>query len=200
MAYAAAVLVGYLFGSIPVAVAVGRRHGVDLRRAGDGNPGAWNAMEVLGPRAAIPVFAGDAAKGLAAGLAGLALGGTWAGYAAVAAAMLGHAFPLFAGFRGGKSIMTFAGGVTALAPLPAVIAIALCVVVSLLRSFAWGARAGVFAFPLIQLAFDPPAEVAATGGLMCIIGVRFLAGRASGTSGRATSARDAARTSSGGPR
>src|SRR5687767_2114460 len=164
-------IIGYLLGSIPVALIVGRAHGVDLREVGDGNPGAWNAMEQLGVRAAAPVFAGDALKGLAAGLAGVALGGVWPAYAAVAAAMLGHAFPLFASFRGGKSIMTFVGGAFALSPLAAAIALALCVGVSLAASFAWGARLGVFAFPLIQLAFDPVQEVAATGGLMCIIGV-----------------------------
>jgi glycerol-3-phosphate acyltransferase PlsY len=173
--YAVAVIAGYLLGSIPVALLVGRAHGVDLRVAGDGNPGAWNAMELLGARAAAPVFAGDALKGIAAGLLGLALGGTWVGYAAVAAAMVGHAFPLFASSRGGKSIMTFVGGAFALAPLAAAVALAVCVAVSLASSVAWGARVGVFGFPLVQLLFAPAIEVAATGGLMCIIGVRFVA-------------------------
>ena len=192
MEYVVAVLAGYLLGSIPVALIVGRAHGVDLREVGDRNPGAWNAMEQLGARAAAPVFAGDALKGLAAGLIGLALGGVWPAYAAVAAAMVGHAFPLFAGFRGGKSVMTFAGGAFALSPVAAAIALALCVAVSLAKNFAWGARAGVFAFPLVQLAFDPATHVAATGGLMCIIGARFLLGsKERGTSGPATSAADA---------
>ena len=141
------------------------------------------------------MFAGDALKGLAAGLIGLALGGTWVAYAAVAAAMLGHAFPLFASFRGGKSVMTFVGGAFALSPVAALLALALCVAVSLAASFAWGARIGVFAFPLIQLAFDPASHVAATGGLMCIIGLRFLVSRparpARDTSGPATHAADA---------
>src|SRR5918998_4266639 len=109
MDYAAAAIIGYLLGSIPVALLVARRHGVDLRGTGDGNPGAWNALEQLGAKRAWPAFAGDGAKGLAAGLAGYALGGVWTAYAAVGAAMLGHALPLFARFRGGKSVMTFAG-------------------------------------------------------------------------------------------
>jgi glycerol-3-phosphate acyltransferase PlsY len=196
MEYVAAILAGYVLGSIPVALLAGRAHGVDLREVGDRNPGAWNALEQLGARAAAPVFAGDALKGLAAGLTGLALGGIWPAYAAVAAAMLGHAFPLFASFRGGKSIMTFAGGAFALSPVAAAIALALCVAVSLTgRSFAWGARAGVFAFPLVQLAFDPASHVAATGGLMTIIGLRFLfagSARTEGdTSDPATSVADA---------
>ena len=185
----------YLLGSIPVSLLVARHHGVDLRRTADGNPGAWNALEQLGPRRAWPAFAGDALKGTAAGVLGVAAGGVWCGYAAVAAAMLGHAFPLFAGLRGGKSVMTFAGGMLALAPLAAGVSIGVCAAVALTtRSFAWGARAGVFGFPLVQFALDPgaPGQVAATGALMCLIGVRFLtAGRAgSGASAGAHAGED----------
>ena len=177
MTYVVACIVAYLLGSIPVSVLVARRHGVDLYATADGNPGAWNALEQLGPRRAWPAFAGDAAKGLLAGLLGVALGGVWVGYAAVAAAMVGHAFPLFARLRGGKSVMTFAGGMFAVAPLPAAVALGACVLVSVLtRSFALGARVGIFGFPLVQLALDAgePERVAATGGLMCLIGARFL--------------------------
>src|SRR5690606_40244165 len=60
---------GYLLGSVPVAVLVGRAHGLDPREAGDRNPGFWNMMEQLGRRAAVPVFAGDLLKGTLAGLA-----------------------------------------------------------------------------------------------------------------------------------
>ena len=180
MTYALAAIIGYLLGSIPVALAVGRRHGVDLRQTGDRNPGAWNAMEQLGAKAALPVFAGDALKGVAAGLIGRALAddATAGAYAGVAGAMLGHALPLFAGFRGGKSIMTFAGGAFTLSPLAAAAALGACLLVTAgTRSFAWGARAGVFGFPLIQLAFDPATRVLATGALMTFIGLRFATDR-----------------------
>ena len=167
-------IIGYLLGSIPIALLVGRAHGLDLREVGDRNPGAWNAMEQLGGRAAAPVFAGDGLKGLAAGLAGLALGGTWGAYAGVAGAMVGHALPVFASFRGGKSVMTFAGGAFALAPLAAFACLAACLVLSAVRSFRLGARVGVFGFPLAQLVVDPIMEVAATGVLMTLIGVLYL--------------------------
>ena len=121
--YVLAAMIGYLLGSVPVALLVGRAHGVDLREAGDRNPGAWNALEQLGARRAWPVFAGDAAKAAVAALAGLALGGWWAAWAAVAGAMLGHAFPVFASFRGGKSIMCFVGGGFVLAPAAALCAL-----------------------------------------------------------------------------
>ena len=131
MGYVVAAVLGYLLGSIPVALLVARRHGVDLRRTGDGNPGAWNALEQLGGRRALPAFLGDAAKGLAAGVLGLALAGWWGGFAGVLGAMLGHAFPLFAGFRGGKAVMTFVGGGIALAPWAAAVCLALCLATSL---------------------------------------------------------------------
>jgi glycerol-3-phosphate acyltransferase PlsY len=185
MQYAAAALMGYLLGSIPVALLVARRHGVDLYRTADGNPGAWNALEQLGARRAWPAFAGDGAKGLLAGLIGHALGDVWTAYAAVAAAMLGHALPLFAGFRGGKAVMTFVGGAFALSPLAALAALALCAAVTAAARFAHGARAGVFAFPLLQLALDGAERVAATGALMTLIGVLFLA-RRSGPASSAT--------------
>lgn len=169
------VVIGYLLGSIPVAVLVARARGVDIRAVGDRNPGYWNTKESLGRRAAVPVFVGDAAKGAMAAAVGLVLGGPWwLGYVGVAAAMVGHAWPVFAGFRGGRSVLTFVGGMLVLAPLPALIAAAVCVVVTLAtRRFAIGARVAVFGFPLIQAVFEPRARVAATGALMCIIGLRF---------------------------
>ncbi len=173
MDYVAAIVIGYLLGSIPVALLVARRHGVDLYRVGDGNPGAWNALEHLGARRAWPAFIGDAAKALAAGLVGHALGDWWVAFAGVAAAMVGHAAPVFAGFRGGKAVMAFVGGGFALAPVPALIALAVCAAVTAAASFAWGARAGVFGFPALQLALDDVDHVIGTGALMCLIGALF---------------------------
>ena len=175
MDYVVAILVGYGLGGIPVALLVARRHGVDLRRTADGNPGAWNALEQLGARRAWPAFAGDGLKGTLAGLVGLALGGIWVAYAGVAAAMLGHAFPATQRGRGGKSVMTFVGGMLALTPLTVLLCVAACVAVSLAwRPFGPGARVGVFLAPLIQLALDPVERVAATGGLMTLIGLLFV--------------------------
>jgi glycerol-3-phosphate acyltransferase PlsY len=192
--YAVAAIIGYLIGSVPVAVLVARRHGVDLFAVGDHNPGAWNALEQLGPRRAAPAFLGDGAKGLAAGLIGLALAGESGAYVGVAAAMLGHCFPLFTRFRGGKAVMTFAGGAFALSEPAAAIALGACALVSLSPGgFRWGARVGVFGFPAIQLAFDPVGRVIATGALMSIIGLRYLFARLADRSARARSAPGAAR-------
>ena len=171
-----ALVLAYLVGSIPMAVLVGRAHGIDPRDHGDANPGYWNIKELLGRRAAVPVMIGDTAKGFVAGAFSFGLDAHWGvAYALVGAAMIGHAYPVFARFRGGRSVLTFVGGVLAISPIPAGLAIATCVVVSLgSRRFDVGARVGVAAFPLIQAAFDPRARVAAAGALMTLIGIRFV--------------------------
>ncbi|MEM9516352.1 MAG: glycerol-3-phosphate acyltransferase [Actinomycetota bacterium] len=174
-----AVMAGYLIGSIPVANLVARRDGGDdLRTVGDRNPGYWNAKETIGRRAAIPVFIGDVAKGaLAAGI-GLALAdpGVWGiAYVATGAAMIGHAFPAFAGLRGGRSVLTFVGGALVYAPLPALAALGVvAVVIAVTRSFAWAARIGIATFPVAQILIEGPYRTAATGALMTFIGVRFV--------------------------
>jgi len=179
---------GYVAGSIPVAVLVGRRRGVDVRAVGDRNPGYWNAKETLGRRAALPVFVGDVAKGAAGAGLGRALAGPWwVGHVGGLGAMAGHAWPMFAGFKGGRSVLTFAGAALVVAPVAAAGAVAACVAVTAATGrFAWGARVGVFGLPFVQALVEPPERVAATGVLMAFIGLRFAQARA-GTSARATS-------------
>lgn len=198
-----AVAVSYLVGSVPSAVLVGRAHGVDPRTVGDRNPGYWNVKETLGRRAAVPVFVLDTAKGTVAAALGLLVADVWwGGYLCLGAAMIGHAWPVFAGFAGGRSVLAFVGGVPVLAPWPALVAFTLFLAVWVVtRSFAYGARVGVFGFPVLQAFLEPLTHVAATGALMSLIGLRF--GMAwweerrrqdppgPGTSGPATSGPDA---------
>jgi glycerol-3-phosphate acyltransferase PlsY len=179
MEYVLAAVVGYCCGCLPIAALVARRHGVDLHATGDGNPGAWNALEQLGPRRAWPAFVGDGLKALLPVAAAHLLWGYWPAWAAAAGAMAGHAFPLPDPRRGGKAVMCFVGAALALAPLAGAACAVLCVLVTAATSFAHGARAAVFAFPLAQLATDPPEHVAGTGALMTFIGVLFLARRSS---------------------
>jgi glycerol-3-phosphate acyltransferase PlsY len=182
----AALVVGYLIGSIPVAVLVGRRREIDLRTVGDRNPGYWNARDHLDRRAARTIFVLDVAKGAAAAGIGRWLGDEWwVGYVAAGGAMLGHAWPVFAGFRGGRSVLTFVGAMCVLSPVAAALAALACVLVTVVtRRFELGARVGVFGFPVVQLLVDPVSHVAATGVLMTIIGVRFAR---AGLAGRGTS-------------
>ena len=172
------IVVGYLVGSIPIAnMVAARRAQLDLRTVGDRNPGFWNARETLGKRASIPVFVGDVSKGVIAALVGAALAnpGVWGlAYVGTGAAMVGHAFPVFARFRGGRSILTFTGGGAVYATLPFAITIALLLgVFAFTRSFARAAQVGFFAFPMVQLVVEGPYRTAATGVLMTFIGLRF---------------------------
>jgi glycerol-3-phosphate acyltransferase PlsY len=169
-------VIGYLVGSVPVAGLVARRHGVaDLRRIGDRNPGYWNAKETMGRRAALPVFLGDTVKGAVAAGVGVALSSDWrVGYVVGGAAMVGHAWPVFAGFRGGRSVLTFTGAICVLAPLPTALAIGVLLIVTIVGDFAWGARVGIVALPFVQLAIEGRARTAATGCLMTLIGLRFV--------------------------
>jgi glycerol-3-phosphate acyltransferase PlsY len=172
------VVVGYLVGSVPVANLVAkRRASIDLRDVGDHNPGFWNARETLGRMAAVPVFVGDVAKGLAAASVGalLADDGVWGmAYVAGGAAMVGHAWPVFARFVGGRSILAFLGTVLVAATVPTLIAIGLLVVVFVLtRSFATASRVGMLVLPFVQIAVEGPFRTAATGVLMTFIGLRF---------------------------
>ena len=172
------VVIGYLVGSIPIANLVARRRAsVDLREIGDRNPGFWNARENLGRMAAVPVFVGDVAKGAAAAGVGVLLAddGVWGmAYVAGGAAMVGHAWPVFARFVGGRSILAFVGTVLVAATVPTLIAVGLLLVVFVLtRSFATASRVGMFALPFVQIVVEGPYRTAATGVLMTFIGLRF---------------------------
>ncbi len=125
-AYALALLGGYLLGSLPTGYLVGRARGVDIRRAGSGNIGATNVFRVLGKPAGLFVLAVDAFKGYVAA-AGLGSGlpktlGTGANGPEIAAivagvaAILGHNYTCWLGFKGGKGIATSAGVLLALMP------------------------------------------------------------------------------------
>lgn len=119
------VIVGYLLGSIPTACLMSRfRRNRDIRDYGVGNMGAVNVIRHVGIWEGLLVGLIDIAKGAATVLVGLALGvpQVWV-FAAGAAALLGHNFPIFAGFRGGKGAATVLGIFLVLAPLEIAIVI-----------------------------------------------------------------------------
>ncbi len=123
-------IIAYLLGSIPSAVWIGRKYyGIDIREYGSKNAGTTNMLRVLGRRAALPVFVLDFLKGfVAVTLIGILRYDDFfadAGnedllvllkIAAVFAAVIGHIFPIFAGFRGGKGVATLVGAVTGIHP------------------------------------------------------------------------------------
>lgn len=119
-------IIAYLLGSIPSAVWIGKKYyGIDIREYGSKNAGTTNMLRVLGRRAAGPVFALDFLKGfVAVTIIQLLQYDDIVGsndiinlkIAALFAAVLGHIFPIFAGFRGGKGVATLVGAVTGIVP------------------------------------------------------------------------------------
>lgn len=103
---------GYLAGSLPsadIAARLASGGAADLRSVGSGNPGAANAIAVLGPVWGYTVMAADIAKAAAACRAGATLAGDMGAHVAGVAAVVGHCFPWHTGFRGGKGVAASAG-------------------------------------------------------------------------------------------
>jgi len=135
---AVAVVGGYLLGSLTFGYWLPRVfRGEDIRKQGSGNVGASNVFRVYGRRLGIAVALLDVGKGLAAGLLGIWAGGALIGVLAGAAAMIGHARPVFLRFeRGGKMVATAAGAFLALAPIAALACFGVWLIVFLLTRYA----------------------------------------------------------------
>jgi glycerol-3-phosphate acyltransferase PlsY len=149
------VLIAYLCGAIPFALIISRLVGVDdIRRHGSGNLGATNVWRVAGPGAAIGVLIGDIGKGVAAVL----IAGQFHSdlvsdpvllVLCAAAAVLGHMFPVFAGFRGGKGVNTALGTMIVLMPVETLIALgAFLITVAIWRMVSLGSILAAAALPL----------------------------------------------------
>lgn len=111
-------IASYLIGSIPFALIVGKRFfNIDVRKYGSGNLGATNTLRILGKRAGIAVMIGDIGKGVLATSLSLLPGYDIHPIFIGLCAIVGHVFPIFAGFRGGKAIATTAGVFIFISPL-----------------------------------------------------------------------------------
>ncbi len=137
-----AAAIGYGLGTIPTADLVARRASagaVDLRSSGSGNPGGVNALKVLGTRAGVTVLVGDIGKGaLSSGLGG-AVAGPIGAHVAGTASVIGHCYPVWNGFRGGKGVAASVG--QCLATFPAYFPIDVAVAVVTASSPRWKQRA-----------------------------------------------------------
>ena len=146
----------YLLGSIPFGYVLPRLvRGEDVRTRGSGNVGASNVWRVYGRSLGVPVALLDVAKGFVPALVGLEVGGDWVGVLAGAAAMIGHARPVFLGFRKGGKMVATAGGVAfALAPRVAALCLVLWLIVfALFRYASLASIVTASALPLLCLAF-----------------------------------------------
>lgn len=131
---------GYLLGTFQTADLVAKRHGsVDLRSSGTGNPGTANAMKVLGTRAGAQVLIGDVAKGATACAVGALVAGPVGAHVAGTSSVVGHCYPVWNGFRGGKGVATSVG--QCLATFPAYFPIDAAVAVVTVANRRWRRRA-----------------------------------------------------------
>jgi glycerol-3-phosphate acyltransferase PlsY len=151
------VAVAYLLGSIPFAYLAGRTRGVDIRTVGSKNVGATNVFRELGKGIGIAVMALDIAKGLLAVLIADSVAASPWPLIAAAAAILGHVFPVWLGFKGGKGVAVAGGAVIGLAPIPALIVVVVwLVVVGVTRYVSLGSIIAAAVFPFLVIAFGAP--------------------------------------------
>jgi len=175
----ATALIGYILGSIPTGVLVGRLAGIrDVREYGSGKTGFTNSLRALGVRWAILVVIVDVAKGSAPVLIGrlffdepmaAALGGV--------AAVIGHTFPVFAGFRGGRGVATAFGAFLAVSPLAAFVVLTFALIVLAVFRYASvmsivGVFAGFLAIVVLVLA-DRTAQPYLLFAVLTMLAVEF---------------------------
>jgi glycerol-3-phosphate acyltransferase PlsY len=156
---AAVIVAGYLIGSIPFALILARRWGADLRAVGSGNLGAANVMRASGVRAGLLVAALDMAKGAASvWIASSVSDGADLPAPAGLAAIVGHIYPIWLRFRGGKGVATACGVFAMLTPAAVPPALALfAAVVWLTKYISLASVVATIALPAIAYAFGAPA-------------------------------------------
>ncbi|MGB8357216.1 MAG: glycerol-3-phosphate 1-O-acyltransferase PlsY, partial [Bacteroidales bacterium] len=163
-----ALILSYLAGSIPSAVWAGKIfHGIDIREHGSGNAGATNTIRVLGWKTGIPVLIFDLAKGWLAASLPLFLNAAPVGsslmtalqIACGVAAITGHLFPVFAGFRGGKGVATTFGVLLALQPFLTLTCVGIFLVVLLISGYVSlsSVIAGIMLPVLLMTVFHTPS-------------------------------------------
>jgi len=169
-------LIAYLLGSIPFGYLIVRwQRGIDVRSTGSGSIGATNVMRNLGILGFAATFILDAGKGLLAVLLASRMteGNPTFVAAAAFAAVLGHCYPFWLGFRGGKGVATGVGVFIALAPWQVVLVLVIfAIVVAICRYISLGSIVATAAFPvLVQIMKHPPIQVVwgAAGAALIIV-------------------------------
>jgi len=179
-----ALLLAYLFGSVPTAVWIGQAfYGIDVREYGSGNAGATNTFRVLGRKAGLAVMLLDILKGYTATnlayLIGLSVTGPQNSVQIVnyqlalgISAVMGHLFPVFAGFRGGKGIATLFGMILAVQPEAALLCVLTFIIVLMIsKHVSLSSIIAGFTFPLsiIFIFHSPIRSVVLYGMCICVL-------------------------------
>lgn len=176
--FAAIALFGYLLGSVPFGLLLTRAAGLgDIRAIGSGNIGATNVLRTGRRGLAISTLLLDGAKGAAAVLVGLAFAGAGGALAGGLAAVLGHLFPVWLRFRGGKGVATGFGVLIAADPIAGVAAgVVWIAVAAATRLSSAGALSAFLAAPLLMWAFGAhPAKILLTIAVASLVWVRHRA-------------------------
>ena len=150
--------IGYLLGSISTGVVLSKLfHNIDIRSQGSGNAGTTNMLRILGRRMALFTFLGDMLKGIIAVFIGKALvGGDLGGVLGVAGAVLGHYYPLYFGFKGGKGIATSFGSMLFVFPVQALLAFTVfLILVAATHYVSVGSVAAAFTLPMLVILTHP---------------------------------------------
>lgn len=173
----AAIVIAYLLGAIPFGLILVRLHtGRDVRRSGSGNIGATNVLRTTGKLWGLATLLLDAAKGAGGVLIARALlpGDETVAWIAGAAAVLGHCFPVYLGFRGGKGVATCLGVFLVLSPLALLPAVGVFVLAALIsRTVSVGSILSALAFPPAAWWLERPSAAALGAVLVCSATVIF---------------------------
>jgi len=174
---ALAIAAGYLLGSIPFGLLITRAAGKgDIRAIGSGNIGATNVLRTGSKKLAAATLAGDMLKGTLAVVLLRALGGETAGIVAGLGAFLGHVFPVWLGFRGGKGVATYLGVLLGLAwPLAFLFAGLWIAVAALSRFSSLSALVASAAIPAVVLIRGDHVLAAAVAAMAVLLWIRHAA-------------------------
>ncbi len=167
----ALILSAYLLGSIPTGYIIGNLAGVDVRKVGSGNVGATNVARVLGKGRGALTLAVDVGKGWLAGYVARRLGVSLVCVTAVGMAVfLGHLYPIFLRFNGGKGVATALGVFLALAPGTVwVLFVIFAIAVAASRIVSVGSLSAALAAPVVFWLFELSPVVIAMGGFIALM-------------------------------
>ena len=170
----------YLMGSVSFGVLVSRlAYRDDIRRHGSGNAGMTNALRVYGGKTAAVVFAGDFLKGVLAVVLGTLIAGPEGRMLAAVAVVIGHLFPVFFGFKGGKGVATGAGAILALNPLAlCILAVPFLLILATTRYMSLAAITVAALLPVVTAAtlLLPPGRTMTTQGWWELITALVIGG------------------------
>ncbi len=185
----ALLLLGWVAGSLPTALAVGRSVGIDVLRGGEGNPGSANVWKLAGPGPGLLVLVLDMAKAVVPGIVGWAVAGYWGAVFAALGAVVGAVRPIVPGLRGGRGVAAAAGAGLVIQPVAGIVGIVVAVVTAVAtRRPATATAVGFAAYPIAWAALgvrslETLVPMAGAGLIALVAVARWLWTRGRGPAG-----------------